>query len=629
MNSWQKRVLEKLLPERLPILRWVMTLVLVLSLTSCGEKVGSQEVSTGYRENPAQISQISKQFSEVSPPSVIQELRTILEVYQPQVTIVTPQSDEVFQDNKVTASFQVKDLPIFKDPQLQLGPHLHVILDNQPYIPIYDLNQPLVLPDLSPGTHTLRVFASRPWHESFKNEGAYAQTTFHVFTKTDDNNPDPKLPLLTYSRPQSSYGAEPILLDFYLTNAPLHLVGKENANDEFSDWRIRSTINGESFIFDRWQAVYLKGFRPGKNWVKLEFLDNQGNPLKNAFNTTVRLIDFQPKGKDTLSKIVRGELTADEVRPIVDQNYRLTPTPSVEKTPQIQPKLEKQPIPETEVPKESKTQPEQPKLQVPTAAPSPTLSPTPPEIITPTPEPQPEVTPTPESTPLPEKVAPQPTKPKFGGFFNRQTGKTPTPQVTVAPSPSLPSTLPEIIESPAPEIITPTLEPQPEVTPTPESTSLPEKFAPQPTKPRFGGFFNRRAGKVPTSEAPIAPSPNLPSTLPEIIESPTPEIITPTPQPQPEVTPTPESTPLPEKVVPQPTKPRFGGFFNRQTSKTPTPKVTIAPSPSLPSTLPEIIESPAPEIITPTPESTPLPKTTDRDPEKPELTKNTQLQLLR
>jgi hypothetical protein len=457
-----------------------MTLVLVLSLASCGEKVASQEVSNGYRENSPQISQISKQFSEVSPPSVIQELRTILEVYRPQVTIVTPQPDEVFQDNKVTVSFQVKDLPIFKDPQLQLGPHLHVILDNQPYIPVYDLNQPLVLPDLSLGSHTLRVFASRPWDESFKNEGAYAQTTFHVFTKTDDNNPDPKLPLLTYSRPQSSYGAEPILLDFYLTNAPLHLVGKENANDEFSNWRIRSTINGESFIFDRWQAVYLKGFHPGKNWVKLEFLDNQGNTVKNAFNTTVRLIDYQPKGKDTLSKIVRGELTADEVRSIVDQNYRPTPkptpttipTPSVEKTPQIQLKLEKQPISETEVP-------EQPKLEVPTATPSPSLSPTPPEIIeSPAPEPQPEVTPTPESTPLPEKVTPQPTKSRFGGFFNRRAGKVPTPEAPIAPSPSLPPTLPEIIESPAPEIITPTPEPQPEVTPTPPDFS---RYVEKPT----------------------------------------------------------------------------------------------------------------------------------------------------
>ncbi|AUB38633.1 Cell division protein ZipA, interacts with FtsZ [Nostoc flagelliforme CCNUN1] len=150
--------------------------------------------------------------------------------------------------------------------------------------------------------------------------------------------------------------------------------------------------------------------------------------------------------------------------------------------------------------------------------------------------------------PLPEKVAPQTTKPRFGGFFNRRAGKVPTPKAPVETPPSLPPTLPEIIESPAPEIITPTSEPQPEVTPTPESTPLPEKVVPQPTKSRLDGFFNRRAGKVPTPQVPVETPPSLPPTLPEIIESPAPEIITPTPEPQPEVTPTPESTPLPEKI---------------------------------------------------------------------------------
>jgi hypothetical protein len=534
-----------------------MMLVLVLSLTSCGEKAGSQEVSNedSYGENSPKISQISKQFSEVSPPVVIQELRQTLEVYQPQVTIITPKSNEVLQDNKVTASFQVKDLPIFKDPELQLGPHLHVILDNQPYIPVYDLNQPLVLPDLSPGTHTLRVFASRPWHESFKNEGAYAQATFHIFTKTDDNNPDPNLPLLTYSRPQSSYGAEPILLDFYLTNAPLHLVAQENTKDEFSDWRIRCTINGESFIFDRWQAVYLKGFKPGQNWVKLEFLDNQGNPLKNAFNTTARLITYQPKGKDTLSRIVRGELTAEQVRSIVDANYTakipVRPTPTVEKTPQIQPKVEKQPIPETQVPEEPKTeltkpkQPEEPKLEVPTARPSPSLPPAIPEIIeSPAPETKLEVTPTPQSTLLPEKVTPEPAKPRFGGFFNRKSPQTPVP------SPSLSPTIPEITESAAPETNTLTPELQPEVSPTPQPTLLPEKATPEPAKPRFGGFFNRKSHQTPV------PSPSLSPTIPEIIESPARETIVPTPKPELEVTPIPQSTLLPEKVIPESAKPK-------------------------------------------------------------------------
>jgi len=258
---------------------------------------------------------------EVSPPEVIQQLRPALEKYQPQVSIISPQMDAVLEDNTISVQLRVEDLPLFKDSGLGMGPHLHVILDNQPYQAVYDLSQPLTFPDLSAGTHTVRVFASRPWHESFKNEGAYAQTTFHIFTKTQDNSPSSTLPLLTYSRPTGSYGAEPVMLDFYLTNAPLHLVAQESSRDNISDWKIRCTVDGTSFTIDRWQPIYLKGLKPGKNWVKLEFLDEQGNPVQNAFNNTARLITYEPGGQDTLSKLVRGELKAVDARFIVAPDY--------------------------------------------------------------------------------------------------------------------------------------------------------------------------------------------------------------------------------------------------------------------------------------------------------------------
>jgi len=349
MNTGCRKFFELLFSNRFPIIKWVVTLVLVVNLSSCAEAANSQEISINPFMKAPPTSEISGTFSETAPPNVIQALRPSLEGYQPQVSILSPQVDEILPDNIVKVKLQVKDLPIFKDPQWQLGPHLHLILDNQPYIAVYDVNQPVVLSDLSPGTHTLRVFASRPWHESFKNEGAYTQTTFHVLTKTEENNPDSKLPLLTYSRPNGGYGAEPIMLDFYLTNAPLHSLAETNPEDTMSNWRIRSTVNGESFILDRWQPIYLKGFKPGKTWVKLEFLDNQGQPVKNAFNTSIRLINYQPNGQDTLSKIVRGELTADEVRGIVDPTYTAK-IPATEATPTPATKVEKQPIPEVKVP---------------------------------------------------------------------------------------------------------------------------------------------------------------------------------------------------------------------------------------------------------------------------------------
>ena len=194
-------------------------------------------------------------------------------------------------------------------------------MDNEPSQAIYDLDEPIILEDLAPGTHTIRAFASRPWYESFKNEGAYAQVTFSVFTETEDNAPSSSVPLLTYSRPQGSYGTEPIMLDFYLTNAPLHFVAQSDPDDDIVDWRVKATINGESFLIDTWQPIYLKGFEPGENWVQLEFIDEQGQEVSNIFNDTVRVISYQPDGQDTLSKLTRGELSVDIGRSLVDANY--------------------------------------------------------------------------------------------------------------------------------------------------------------------------------------------------------------------------------------------------------------------------------------------------------------------
>ena len=422
IDWWQKNVKA--------LIASLMTGVLVLSLVSCGDRPAATQ-TVPPSASPSQRS--SGDISEVSPPEAIQTLRQALENNQPQVAILSPQSNEVLQEDTVTVQFQVQDLPIFKNAELDMGPHLHVILDNQPYIAVYDLNEPLVFPDLPPGTHTLRVFASRPWHESFKNEGAYAQTTFHIFTKNQENNPDPAQPLLTYSRPKGSYGAEPILLDFYLTNAPLHLVAQENPQDEITDWRIRCTINGNSFVIDRWEAIYLKGFKPGKNWVQLEFLDEQGNSVKNVFNNTVRLITYEPNGKDTLSKLVRGELSASEARGIVDS-------------------------------------------AVPTLTPSPTPSaPTAPETKDEDKAAKPDVE-TKESAPASQTESKNLENEKPRGFFNRRRRPA-----AATPSPSLPPTLPEVIETPEAELTAPDVTaPESENTPEPQPLATPqEETAPE------------------------------------------------------------------------------------------------------------------------------------------------------
>ncbi|MDJ0660840.1 MAG: hypothetical protein QNJ42_15335 [Crocosphaera sp.] len=323
------------LNQRSPLIKFLSSSLLIgllsWGLVGCSDRL---EASSPVRE-PASVPVTTSKLTEVAPPTVIQELKEILAQYHPQVTIISPKPQQMFSETNVSVELEVKDYPLFKDETLGLGPHLHLIVDNEPYRAVYDVDEPIILENLTPGTHTIRVFASRPWHESFKNEGAYAQTSFSVFTKTEDNAPSASLPLLTYSRPKGSYGAEPIMLDFYLTNAPLHFVAQSDPDDDIVDWRIKATINGESFLIDTWQPIYLNGFEPGKNWVQLEFIDEQGEEVNNAFNDTVRVINYEPKGEDTLSKLIRGELSVEVARSVVDPNYvyTLEPEPTEESLP--------------------------------------------------------------------------------------------------------------------------------------------------------------------------------------------------------------------------------------------------------------------------------------------------------
>ncbi|WP_445245902.1 hypothetical protein [Microcoleus sp. OTE_8_concoct_300] len=505
--------------------------VLILGLASCG--AGHPELPKSGNKSGSEPALVNR-ISEVSPPEAIQKLRKALEIYQPQISILYPLPDEVLQDIDVSVQFQVKGLPIFKDANLGLGPHLQVLLDNQPYAAVYDINQPLTLSDLEPGTHTLQVFAARPWEESFKNEGAAAQTTFHIFTKTDDNNPDRTLPLLTYNSPQGSYGEQPILLDFYLTNAPPHQVAQQNSQDEILDWKIRATVNGESFAIDQWQPIYLKGFKPGKNWVKLELIDEQGNIVKNAFNNTVRLINYQPLGQDTLSKLVRGELTAAEARGIVDRTYQApAPTPTPTPEPKPTPALEKTPVTEA-TPGVPETPVTQPSLE-------PTVSPevAPVQVIEPTPTATPQLE-------TPKIVAPiqviEPTA-------------TATPQVET------------------PKIVAPVqvIEPTATATPQLETTKIvaPVKIieptptaSPQTKKQEYKGYYNRFRNFLHLDPEPATPS--EPPTLPEITgKAPVPKVVAPA---------------IPEKppnLVP-PTPPIATETPSQQTTELAAPEPTVS-----------------------------------------------------
>src|SRR5688572_17916396 len=110
----------------------------------------------------------------------------------PTLKIVEPKADATISSSTVKVDLDISgDLKGYEphmDPATKTGNHIHVILDNQPYEAYYNLDQPFELRNVADGEHTLRVFASRPWHESYKNDGSFQMVKFTVKNGGADAN---------------------------------------------------------------------------------------------------------------------------------------------------------------------------------------------------------------------------------------------------------------------------------------------------------------------------------------------------------------------------------------------------------------------------------------------------------
>jgi len=277
-------------------------------------------------------------LSEVERPQKIKDQsaqRGEQDAAAPTLRIAEPREGATVNGSTVRVrldlSGDLKGYKPHKDPATGMGNHIHVILDNQPYEAYYNLDQPFELRNVTEGRHTLRVFASRPWHESYKNEGSFQMVTFEVKGGGDASRPtttadgqkvadnanananaarppapaaspaqtpegkemaasnardvDRTKPLLTYSRPKGEYkgaDADAIMIDFWLSNAKLQGDGGE--------YRVRYSVDGGEWKYiDKWAPVWLAGWTPGKHAVRLELTDKTGNVVENGgYNATAR-----------------------------------------------------------------------------------------------------------------------------------------------------------------------------------------------------------------------------------------------------------------------------------------------------------------------------------------------------
>ena len=203
----------------------------------------------------------------------------------PTLRLVQPAPNEIIEPGPITVRYEIENYEVGE----AIGQHVHVILDNEPYKADYapDGSVSFTIDELTPGTHVLTAFLSRPMHLALKNSEASSQAIFHVGEPSPDFGQALDAPLLVYSRPKGSYSrgdgsAANIMLDFYLLNVELSTDG----------YRVRATVDGgPATLIDSWgPRIILTDPAPGEHMIRLELLDPAGAPVPGPTNDTTRTI---------------------------------------------------------------------------------------------------------------------------------------------------------------------------------------------------------------------------------------------------------------------------------------------------------------------------------------------------
>lgn len=248
----------------------------------------------------------------VPTPTGIDVVEQNITRFRPELSIASPQPNEVLESTEVELRLQVRRLPVQRDRSTGLGAHVKVIVDNNEPIDYFNLNEPLIL-QLAPGTHTIRTIAASPWDSSYRGLDAFDYVTFHVEEPDGQNNPEVRVgsPLLTVASPSGSYGSEPILLDYIVDGVNLGAA------------KIRYTVNGISAETTSRMPMYLEGWLPGENQLVVELIGPNGNVLDNngsGINRVERTIYLDSQQVDGLSQLVDGELKPSDLRNALGPN---------------------------------------------------------------------------------------------------------------------------------------------------------------------------------------------------------------------------------------------------------------------------------------------------------------------
>lgn len=261
----------------------ILTFIIpVVLLTACGGNKGGQ---TEQADSSQVKIEGKKDLFELNP------MQASPEFPEAKVSVVSPDLSKPLKAGMTKFVFKVDGFELGAQTpgsekigiaNSKQGQHLHVIVDNEPYMAHY---KPEVEIELTEGWHTLVVFPSRSWHESVKSPGAAILKKFKVGNPPASADIDITRPMLIFSRPKGVYkGPEEttdVLVDFYLFNCDLSPGG----------YKVKAVINAREYTIDQWKPMLMDGLSLGDNAIALKLVDKEGNLVPGPYNDVHR--DFK------------------------------------------------------------------------------------------------------------------------------------------------------------------------------------------------------------------------------------------------------------------------------------------------------------------------------------------------
>ncbi len=252
-----------------------------LGLLSCTDNTNQADTQTSSDEKTLRITPVGQSPEFPDAQLTIDDIKT--EVDGKNVNITFNYGVQNYELKTQTEDAAGKGCNNSKD-----GQHIHFILNNTPYVALYEPTHTFTVPVNS--ENYVMSFLSRSYHESVKAENAGVLIHFKVDEQGNITQLDiPEHPMVFASRPKGDYlgeDTEKVLFDFYVYNANL-------GNNAL----VKATINNNEFTIDKWEAYFIEDAEMGDLDINIELTDIDGNAISGEHTSvshSARLAQQEP-----------------------------------------------------------------------------------------------------------------------------------------------------------------------------------------------------------------------------------------------------------------------------------------------------------------------------------------------